>query len=117
MAVKIPRPCRHPNCSGITVLRCGYCDKHRNTGWEDYQGGRTREQRGYGRDWDKKRRNILKRDNHLCQCCRRHGMAIPASDVDHIKPKKHGGTDDESNLEALCTTCHRRKTAQEQRKR
>jgi 5-methylcytosine-specific restriction endonuclease McrA len=26
--------------------------------------------------------------------------------VDHIKPRKHGGTDDPENLQALCWQCN-----------
>lgn len=33
--------------------------------------------------------------------------------VDHIMPKAHGGTDDPNNLETLCNTCHKAKTARE----
>ncbi|MDM7498745.1 HNH endonuclease, partial [Escherichia coli] len=36
-----------------------------------------------------------------------------ARTVDHIIPKAHGGTDDDSNLESLCLECHRAKTARE----
>ncbi len=116
MAPRTPKPCRHPHCAGLTVDRSGYCDKHRNTGWENHQGGRNRHQRGYGSDWDKKRRVILKRDKYLCQECLRVGRAVPAKDVDHIKAKEHGGTDEESNLEALCRPCHQAKTARERMK-
>lgn len=33
--------------------------------------------------------------------------------VDHITPLTAGGTNDESNLQALCKQCHDRKTATE----
>ncbi|WP_139157546.1 HNH endonuclease, partial [Enterobacter hormaechei] len=42
-----------------------------------------------------------------------HGIATKATSVDHIIPKAHGGTDDDSNLESLCWPCHRKKTATE----
>lgn len=38
------------------------------------------------------------------------------SDVDHIIPLKYGGTSNPSNLQILCVTCHRRKTALECKK-
>ena len=41
---------------------------------------------------------------------------VEATHVDHIKPRRMGGTDDPSNLESLCTTCHNRKTATETHK-
>ena len=43
------------------------------------------------------------------------GRAVPATDVDHIRPHK-GNEDlmwDEENLQALCHACHSRKTAAE----
>jgi len=33
--------------------------------------------------------------------------------VDHIIPRVQGGTNDPSNLQALCITCHMKKTRQE----
>ena len=38
------------------------------------------------------------------------------SDVDHIVPLKHGGNCCKGNLQVLCVTCHRRKTALECKK-
>lgn len=73
-------------------------------------GGKTRHQRGYGTAWDKLRATILDRDNHLCQACLRNGRPVPGNQVDHIKPKAKGGTDDESNLEVLCRPCHDKKS-------
>ncbi|USD68125.1 HNH endonuclease [Vibrio sp. SCSIO 43136] len=116
MPPRIPRPCRHPNCSALTICRSGYCDKHKHTGWETHQAGRSRHERGYGSGWDRLKRIILKRDKHLCQLCLQKGRAVIATDVDHILPKSQGGTDDETNLQALCKRCHRSKTATERRK-
>lgn len=73
----------------------------------------SRHSRGYGRAWDKLRKAILARDKHLCQPCLRKGKATPATAVDHKTPKAKGGTDDPSNLQAICTPCHDAKTAQE----
>ncbi|MCS0183928.1 HNH endonuclease [Vibrio alginolyticus] len=33
--------------------------------------------------------------------------------MDHIIAREHGGTDEISNLEALCRSCHKAKTARE----
>jgi 5-methylcytosine-specific restriction protein A len=67
--------------------------------------------RGYGLAWRKKR------DAYLCQhpWCESgtHAENIPATDVDHKVSKRIGGSDDASNLEALCHECHSRKTALE----
>lgn len=44
---------------------------------------------------------VLFRDRWTCQQC-----GAPASHVDHIRPVLFGGTDDESNLQALCAGCN-----------
>ncbi len=59
-------------------------------------------------DWPRVRRRILRRDDYRCYLC-----GNPATDVDHKVPACLGGTDDDSNLAAICRVCHRRKTAQE----
>lgn len=43
----------------------------------------------------------------------KQGKPVPASTVDHITPKAHGGTDDDINLQSLCWACHKAKTAKE----
>lgn len=70
----------------------------------------SRHKRGYDWRWVKLRAAILQRDQHLCQPCLKAGRPTPATQVDHIKPKAKGGADDQSNLQAICTDCHRAKT-------
>ncbi|MFP8218745.1 HNH endonuclease [Klebsiella quasipneumoniae] len=115
MPPRAKRPCRHKGCTAVTNDVSGFCEIHRQQhagdGWRNYQPGKTRHERGYGRPWEIKRARIMKRDKYLCQNCRRDGIATKASSVDHIIPKAHGGTDDDFNLESLCWTCHSKKTA------
>lgn len=73
----------------------------------------SRHERGYGTAWDRLRQRILTRDKHLCQQCKREGRLTAASQVDHIKPKAQGGTDDAENLQAICGPCHAEKTTRE----
>lgn len=77
----------------------------------------SRHARGYGTAWDKLRKTILERDKHLCQPCLGQGRFTAASQVDHIKPKAKGGTDDPDNLQAICGPCHDDKTARDNGKR
>lgn len=49
----------------------------------------------------------------MCQPCKRKGKITPFNEVDHIKPKAQGGTDHASNLQCICTACHRGKTTAE----
>jgi 5-methylcytosine-specific restriction protein A len=70
-------------------------------------------ERGYGYAWQKLRKQAMERDAYLCQPCQRKGRVTPARECDHIIPKAKGGTDALSNLQAICTLCHREKTIQE----
>lgn len=76
-------------------------------------GGKTTTARGYGWAWQKQRLRILARDRHLCQTCKTKGRITPATQVDHVKPKASGGTDDDANLSSICDDCHDAKSAQE----
>ena len=112
------RPCREWNCPNLVKSRSqkGFCDDHadKRSNWTrrvDRTGSTT--ERGYGHAWRKLRERILKRDNYLCVACGAKGRLTEATDVDHIKAKAHGGTDEEDNLQSLCTPCHREKTAKE----
>jgi 5-methylcytosine-specific restriction protein A len=66
----------------------------------------------YGKGWKKKRARILRRDGYRCQCddCRITGNPRPATEVDHKVPVEQGGTNDDSNLQAINGECHKRKT-------
>jgi 5-methylcytosine-specific restriction protein A len=59
-----------------------------------------------GRPWRRLRDSILARDLGLCQPCKKLGKVTPATEVDHIVNKAKGGTDDPSNLRAICSPCH-----------
>ncbi len=117
MPPRAKRPCRHRGCALVTNDDSGYCDAHKqdhaSDGWQRYQQGKSRQERGYGRSWEIRRVLILQRDKYICQECRRKGIATRASTVDHVIAKAHGGTDDDDNLESLCWPCHRTKTGKE----
>lgn len=94
--------------------------------WQDNRRA-SRHVRGYGTEWDKRRKRILARDRYICQCSECKGGALrlrPATEVDHIISKaewlaNHGtldGCDDESNLQAINDDCHRTKTAEDRRR-
>jgi len=54
------------------------------------------------------RYEILKRSSGRCEAC---GISSDerAIDIDHIVPKSKGGSNDKSNLQALCYKCNRQK--------
>ena len=58
--------------------------------------------------WIRKRKAILRRDNYLCQECKRYGRYVEAKTVHHIK---HADEYPEliyvdTNLISLCNKCH-----------
>lgn len=65
-------------------------------------------------DWKAKRQRILLRDSYVCRMC---GVvaAGQGAHVDHVIPLEEFGTDDDANLQTLCSSCHGRKTRGEQR--
>ena len=105
-----PKPCRHAGCGKLVSDGSGYCEKHTRPGTFADKARGTRHERGYGSSWDKLRLIIIERDCGLCQPCRDDGRVTAASMVDHIRPKAEGGTDDLSNLRAICKPCHTNKT-------
>ena len=58
--------------------------------------------------WKKKQKMILKRDDYICQSCRKYGKQVPAVTVHHIKHvdeyPEMAYVDE--NLVSLCTACH-----------
>lgn len=116
MPARIPKACRKQGCKNTTINSNGYCDEHQGCGWQRHQKGKTSSQRGYGSQWRKIRAIVLVRDNYLCQECLKQGLFVTATTVDHITPKAHGGSDDLTNLQSLCNSCHKFKTARERLK-
>lgn len=58
--------------------------------------------------WEKKRKLILKRDNYICQWCKRYGKNKQAKVVHHIKHVDEYPelTYTNDNLISLCDACH-----------
>lgn len=81
----------------------------------------SRQSRGYGAQWEKIRKLAIERDKELCQPCQRKGRVSIGREVDHVvskaKAAKLGWTkaqvDALSNLQCICTDCHKAKTAGE----
>lgn len=103
------RPCPVFGCSAM-----GRCPRHQpdrprlvvaQQAHDERRGSST--QRGYGYAWQQFRKQYLA-SHPLCVRCGR-----PGRDVDHRIPRRLGGGDDESNLQTLCGSCHKSKTAKE----
>jgi 5-methylcytosine-specific restriction protein A len=74
--------------------------------------GETTTKRGYGSHWQKLRALVLSNEP-WCRPCRALDRYTKATQVDHVRPKSVGGTDDQNNLQPICEPCHRVKTAKE----
>jgi hypothetical protein len=58
------------------------------------------------------RYEVLKRAGGRCELCE-VSIEERAIEIDHILPRKHGGSDDPSNLQALCFKCNANKGARD----
>lgn len=70
-----------------------------------------------GNPWAAIRRRIQLRDKFTCAGC---GLVRADHEVDHIVPLEQGGSNDDGNLQLMCSGpdgCHARKTAQEAQER
>lgn len=112
MASRPKRPCRYPRCPAL--VESGYCEEHSSEAKRYDKERGSASARGYGKAWQHLRKEILLRDSYTCQDCGCFvGMRKGDAHVDHITSKDRGGTDDESNLQTLCESCHSRKTVLE----
>lgn len=58
--------------------------------------------------WKRKQKFIMRRDNYMCQNCRKYGRMREAKVVHHIKHVDEFPelAYEDSNLESLCLSCH-----------
>lgn len=111
MPVSPPRPCNFPGCRAVT--HAARCDVHTKQVRAEVDGRRAKTaERGYGSKW-RTARAVFLSAHPLCAECERNGFVTAATVVDHIVP--HRGDDklfwSRSNWQALCASCHSRKTA------
>ena len=62
---------------------------------------RTGSKAVWDKSWEYARQLIWLRDHGQCVFCHQ-----PAAEVDHIMPRKLGGTDHPRNLRLICNQCH-----------
>lgn len=106
------KPCRYPGCPELIEDR--YCSKHQKQIDSNYNKHNRPFKKMYNSRWRRRRKQFLQ-EHPLCEKCKEHGVIKAAVVVDHIVP--HKGDErlfwDESNWQALCKSCHDRKTAKE----
>ena len=106
-------PCKQSNCPNLVAYGNKYCEQHQSLHQLD---AKSTSEKGYTYRWNKARLRYLK-VHPLCVRCQAKGKLTKATVVDHIIP--HRGDQklfwDESNWQALCKSCHDRKTKTEDR--
>jgi len=106
MPTRVPRFC--PRCrAAFRAARCPACEARRK-GEIDARRGSASE-RGYGSAWADTRAEHLRHE----PWCQAPGCGAKGQHVDHRIPRRQGGTDDPSNLQTLCASCHSAKTARQ----
>ena len=102
-----PKPCCiYPGCTKHSVKGSSYCEEHKKLMDQEYNRHERSHSAGkYGRAWKRIRDRYISR-HPLCEQCYKEGKAVMAEEVHHILPVSRGGTHDESNLMALCRSCH-----------
>lgn len=99
------RPCIEPGCPYVTAsTRCRTHQVAADRAKDAARGNTTA--RGYGAVWQALSAAVLRRDRGTCAYC-----GGPATTVDHIVPKAHGGDDSLVNLIAACRSCNSSKGA------
>ncbi len=102
-----PRPCAERGCPEL-VYDDSRCVKHRLSRAHDPRPSSTA--RGYGWDWKTNVRDPFLRAHPWCSDpYRMHDDRVLAVVVDHILPKKQGGSNDWTNLQGLCRRCDNKK--------
>lgn len=101
-------PCKHKGCPNLIPSGEKYCENHKELHRLDTK---TTSEKGYTTRWQKARLRFLK-VHPLCVQCQKQGKLTRATVVDHVIP--HRGDEelfwDTTNWQALCKSCHDRKT-------
>ncbi|WP_414043064.1 HNH endonuclease [Macrococcus sp. EM39E] len=113
--------CSHPRCSEEIEKPLKYCDKHKNDKSSNaYNRTRYDNNKEYIKfynsgHWKRKRKQVLRRDDYICQSCKAKGLIKVADVVDHIIPTKVDWDKrlHLNNLQCLCNECHNIKTKED----
>jgi 5-methylcytosine-specific restriction protein A len=110
-----PHACAHPGCPGHAPMGERFCPSHegsyrpRGLRWPSRGSSAAR---GYGAAWQ---RNVayIKATRILCEdpLGVHKDRPVFGQEVHHITSKANGGSDDATNLQLLCKSCHSRITA------
>lgn len=107
MPRRAPHPCAERGCQNL-IYDGSRCAVHQLPRSPDNRPSAT--ERGYGYDWKTNVRDpFLAAHPYCANPFGTHGSQVLAKVVDHILPRKQGGTNDWSNLQGLCRACDNKK--------
>ena len=105
---RAPRVCPVIGCPNLVVAPARYCDMHQREQRQRVDAGRpSAAERGYDAEWQKTRKEFLVMHPRCTECGQQ------ATEVDHIVPIADGGTNEWTNLRAMCKRDHSQRTARE----
>lgn len=107
--------CSYPGCKKYANRGCKYCEDHKK---EKPTGTTSVWKYLYNNKWEIERKEYLI-DHCWCVECLKNNIYTLATEVDHKIP--HEGNMklfwDKSNWQALCKSCHSRKTLKENKEK
>ena len=89
-------------------LKTKPCPDHARKAWEGSYRNIRRPS-----NWRRTRELVIRRDGFQCVKC----LSLGPLEVDHIIPVAKGGSWEPSNLQTLCSECHRLKTIADSRRK
>lgn len=112
------RPCPVSGCPHLIEGGEGRCRAHRSLA-EQRRGSRIA--RGYDAAWLALRARFMAQpENQLCRPCLERKVITLAVECDHIVPFRNRDDPNRlawSNLQPICVSCHRKKTADQSSRR
>jgi 5-methylcytosine-specific restriction protein A len=123
MPSRFMHECEHPGCATLTTHRycAGHAEQHAEAAQERrkqtmalYDKNRPAYRKLYDSRWQRYRRAYLAK-HPFCVECKKYGIVTEATEVDHVRDHK-GDLKlfwDAGNHQALCKSCHSRKTIRE----
>lgn len=100
--------CRTPGCKNVTTET--YCEECKRRYQQLDNKRRAERFKQYPKQW-RQLSKLIRQEEPLCRLCLERGIYKPSQCVDHIDGNSKNNT--RENLQALCWSCHSRKTVQE----
>lgn len=110
---RAPRVCNEPGCAALVDIEGRRrCDSH----YKPFGGKGGTSSRTTTSEHRRRRLRVLGRAGYRCEIRYDGVCAGAATEFDHVIPIAEGGRDSDSNGQAACVPCHRRKSAIEARR-